>query len=229
MRNTDAVLTTPRFILRILPIEVACYASKEEISKAIKPLVEQYFPVETQTPHKVILCNSVSQVVLHFVLKMHSKIDRIRGAYFQALWEANFINIDLLSYKLSYVQWVLQETCVVNKVYAQFFIWLDTLFVSTNVKGWICWDLDNFFHVQFAVLYEARANTGIDRMEIIDAVAKSVPAPHKVDLSNPDKTIVVEIARVRKLCSGWNIIEIEIVYYGCFQSTLIVWPYTFKN
>ncbi|XP_027361733.1 uncharacterized protein LOC113869552 isoform X2 [Abrus precatorius] len=65
-----------RFILRILPIEVTCYASKEEISKAIKPLVEHYFPVETQNPHK------------------------------------------------------------------------------------------------FAVLYEARANTGVDRMEIIDAVAK---------------------------------------------------------
>ncbi|XP_020230117.1 protein hsr-9 [Cajanus cajan] len=88
-----------RFILRILPIEVSCYASKEEISRAIKPLVEQYFPVETQTPQK------------------------------------------------------------------------------------------------FAVLYEARANTGVDRMEIIDAVAKSVPGPHKVDLKNPDKTIVVEIAR----------------------------------
>ncbi|KAL2347943.1 hypothetical protein Fmac_001943 [Flemingia macrophylla] len=88
-----------RFILRILPIEVSCYASKEEISRAIKPLVEQYFPVETQTPQK------------------------------------------------------------------------------------------------FAVLYEARANTGVDRMEIIDAVAKSVPGPHKVDLKNPDKTIIVEIAR----------------------------------
>ncbi|KAK7308920.1 hypothetical protein RJT34_05259 [Clitoria ternatea] len=88
-----------RFILRILPIEVACYASKEEISKAMIPLVEKYFPVETQNPHK------------------------------------------------------------------------------------------------FAVLYEARANTGVDRMEIIDAVAKSVPGPHKVDLNNPDKTIVVEIAR----------------------------------
>lgn len=88
-----------RFILRILPIEVSCYASKEEISKAIQPLVEQYFPVETHNPQK------------------------------------------------------------------------------------------------FAVMYEARANTGVDRMEIIDAVAKSIPAPHKVDLSNPDKTIIVEIAR----------------------------------
>ncbi|KAI4351174.1 hypothetical protein L6164_005554 [Bauhinia variegata] len=88
-----------RFILRILPIEVSCYASEEEISKAVKPLVERYFPVETQNPEK------------------------------------------------------------------------------------------------FAVLYEARANSGIDRMKIIDAIAKSVPGPHKVDLNHPDKTIVVEIVK----------------------------------
>lgn len=48
------------------------------------------------------------------------------------------------------------------------------------------------------MLYEARANTGIDRMKIINSVAKSVPGPHKVDLSNPDKTIIVEIVRVSK-------------------------------
>lgn len=54
------------------------------------------------------------------------------------------------------------------------------------------------YFVQFAVLYEARANTGIDRMKIINSVAKSVPGPHKVDLSNPDKTIIVEIVRVSK-------------------------------
>ncbi|KAG7950832.1 hypothetical protein I3843_13G136200 [Carya illinoinensis] len=88
-----------RFILRMLPIEVACYTSEEEISRAIKPLVAQYFPVEAQNPQK------------------------------------------------------------------------------------------------FAVLFEARANSGIDRMKIINAVAKSVPGPHKVDLNNPDKTIVVEIIK----------------------------------
>eukprot|EP00261_Vitis_vinifera_P020831 XP_010651824.1 PREDICTED: uncharacterized protein DDB_G0290803 isoform X2 [Vitis vinifera] len=42
-----------RFILRVLPVEATCYASEEEISIAIKPLVEQYFPVETQNPKKV--------------------------------------------------------------------------------------------------------------------------------------------------------------------------------
>jgi hypothetical protein len=42
-----------RFILRVLPIEVACYASEEEISRAIAPVVEKYFPVDTQDPQKV--------------------------------------------------------------------------------------------------------------------------------------------------------------------------------
>ncbi|KAH7837965.1 hypothetical protein Vadar_020202 [Vaccinium darrowii] len=88
-----------RFLLRVLPVEVTCYASEEEITRAIKPLISQYFPVESQTA------------------------------------------------------------------------------------------------IKFAVLYEARANTGIDRMKIINAVAKSVPAPHKVDLNNPDKNIVVQIAK----------------------------------
>lgn len=88
-----------RFILRVLPVEVSCYASEEEISRAIKPLIEQHFPVETQTPLK------------------------------------------------------------------------------------------------FAVLYEARANTGVERMKIINTVAKSVPGPHNVNLNNPDKNIVVQIAR----------------------------------
>jgi len=48
------------------------------------------------------------------------------------------------------------------------------------------------------VLYGARANTGLDRMKIINTIAKSIPAPHKVDLSNPEMTIVVEIIKVNK-------------------------------
>ncbi|CAA7039854.1 unnamed protein product [Microthlaspi erraticum] len=88
-----------RFILRLLPIEVSCYPSEEEISRAIKPLVEQYFPIETDNPRK------------------------------------------------------------------------------------------------FAVLYGSRANTGVDRMKVISTVAQSIPAPHKVDLSNPDMSIVVEIVK----------------------------------
>lgn len=52
------------------------------------------------------------------------------------------------------------------------------------------------FFGQFAVLYDARANSGIDRMKIINSVAKSVPGPHKVNLNNPDKSIVVQIVKV---------------------------------
>uniref|UniRef100_A0A0C9RX95 TSA: Wollemia nobilis Ref_Wollemi_Transcript_6839_1283 transcribed RNA sequence n=1 Tax=Wollemia nobilis TaxID=56998 RepID=A0A0C9RX95_9CONI len=89
-----------RFILRLLPVELTCYASAEEIAKAAKPLIEQHFPTgEDHSP------------------------------------------------------------------------------------------------IKFAVLYEARANTGLDRSKIIDTVAKLVPQPHKVDLSNPDKTIIVQIAK----------------------------------
>ncbi|XP_015059140.1 THUMP domain-containing protein 1 homolog [Solanum pennellii] len=88
-----------RFILRVLPVEVTCYASEEEIGKAITPLITKYLPAESDTPKK------------------------------------------------------------------------------------------------FAVLYESRANTGINKMKIIDAVAKSVPSPHKVDLSNPEINIVVQIVK----------------------------------
>lgn len=42
-----------RFILRLLPVELTCYASELEISKAIQPLVAEYFPSEAPTPQKV--------------------------------------------------------------------------------------------------------------------------------------------------------------------------------
>ena len=58
--------------------------------------------------------------------------------------------------------------------------------------------------MQYAVLYEARANSGIDRMSIINAVAKSVPEPHKVDLTSPDKTIIVEIVKVYFLLPSYR-------------------------
>ncbi|CAN0901823.1 THUMP domain-containing protein 1 homolog [Linum grandiflorum] len=88
-----------RFLLRLLPIEVSCYPSEEEISRAVAPIFAKYFPADASEPQK------------------------------------------------------------------------------------------------FAVMYGARANSGLDRAKVINAVAKSVPAPHKVDLSNPDKTIVVEVVK----------------------------------
>lgn len=48
------------------------------------------------------------------------------------------------------------------------------------------------------MLYGARANTGLDRMKIINTIAKSIPAPHKVDLSNPEMSIMVEVVKVNK-------------------------------
>ena len=51
---TNGTCFGSRFILRILPVDIACYASEEEISKAIVPLVEQYFPAETENPQKVV-------------------------------------------------------------------------------------------------------------------------------------------------------------------------------
>lgn len=89
-----------RFILRLLPVELTCYASPEEITKVAEPLIKQHFPTTEYHPP-----------------------------------------------------------------------------------------------IKFAVLYEARANAGVDRLTIIDTVAKLVPQPHKVDLSNPDKTIVVQITK----------------------------------
>jgi len=53
--------------------------------------------------------------------------------------------------------------------------------------------------LQFAVAIEARANTSIDKMELINAVAKIVPQPHSVDLKNPQKTILMQIVKVRIL------------------------------
>ncbi|KAL9258627.1 THUMP domain-containing protein [Drosera capensis] len=102
MSSCGLWLDVYRFLLRVLPIELTCYSSEEEISKAIKPVIAHHFPTEAEKP------------------------------------------------------------------------------------------------IKFAVLYDARANSGIDRMKIIDAVAKTVPCPHKVDLKVPEKTIVVQI--VKTIC-----------------------------
>ncbi|KAJ8419742.1 hypothetical protein Cgig2_021479 [Carnegiea gigantea] len=55
---------------------------------------------------------------------------------------------------------------------------------------------------EFAVQYDTRVNSGIERMKIMDAVAKSVPVPHKnhkyilLPNNNPEKTIIVQIIKV---------------------------------
>ena len=54
--------------------------------------------------------------------------------------------------------------------------------------------------MQFAVAYRARNNHDVDREEIIKILASLVTRngdyPHRVDLGNPDLTIVVEIVKV---------------------------------
>lgn len=71
---------------------------------------------------------------------------------------------------------------------------LKTAFLKTLLTltaGYTC--------LQFAVAIEARANTSIDKMELINAVAKIVPQPHSVDLRNPQKTILLQIVKVRNI------------------------------
>lgn len=55
-------------MLRVLPVEVTCYASEEEITRAIKPLILHYFPVETQTAIKV-LCGNLVSALFHYLGK----------------------------------------------------------------------------------------------------------------------------------------------------------------
>ncbi|GJP31181.1 hypothetical protein CLOM_g9841 [Closterium sp. NIES-68] len=47
----------------------------------------------------------------------------------------------------------------------------------------------------FAIIFEKRANEGLDRAAVIDTVAKLVPVPHKVDLSNPQRTIMLQVVK----------------------------------
>lgn len=57
-----------RFILRVLPVEVACYASEEEITKAISPLIEKYFPKECSSGHKASCLLHCFLIFLVFLL-----------------------------------------------------------------------------------------------------------------------------------------------------------------
>jgi hypothetical protein len=51
----------------------------------------------------------------------------------------------------------------------------------------------------FGVDVERRSCSKFDQKEVIDAFAKAVPAPHKVNLSKPDRTILVQL--VRNVCA----------------------------
>ncbi|PSC72640.1 THUMP domain-containing family [Micractinium conductrix] len=49
--------------------------------------------------------------------------------------------------------------------------------------------------IEFAVQYDARAAPELDRMAVINAFANLVPAPHKVNLNAPQKTILVNLVK----------------------------------
>lgn len=50
--------------------------------------------------------------------------------------------------------------------------------------------------LQFAIRPTSRNHTTLDRDQIINIVASAVGAPHKVDLTNYDKLILVEAFKV---------------------------------
>jgi tRNA acetyltransferase TAN1 len=60
-------------------------------------------------------------------------------------------------------------------------------------------------------------------MKVINAVAKSIPQAHKVDLSNPDKTIIVQIAKVNALIQ-LDFFRMPIVMFD--ESALSTKPYS---
>ena len=69
-----------RFLLRVLPVELSCYASEEEISRAMKPLVEQYFPANSEAPVKVFVLISFThcaQAVLFIIIAPSCSYDSL--------------------------------------------------------------------------------------------------------------------------------------------------------
>ncbi|CAL5352368.1 unnamed protein product [Camellia sinensis] len=181
-----------RFILRVLPVEVTCYASEDEITRAIQPLISQYFPVETQTALKGVKLLTLSTSLNSQDANLSQRMGRKCHTCHNKVVGKGVCSTKLE--KLCYHKEAVGNTNGDAKILIQE-IW------EKHVHAGLKWEkkrrneLGLELDRVFAVLYEARANTGIDRMKIINAVAKSVPAPHKVDLNNPDKNIVVQIVK----------------------------------
>jgi hypothetical protein len=51
----------------------------------------------------------------------------------------------------------------------------------------------------FGVVVERRSFNGLEQKDIVDAFAKAVPAPHKVNLGDPEKTVLVQL--IRNVCA----------------------------
>eukprot|EP00240_Pyramimonas_obovata_P006446 CAMPEP_0118927966 /NCGR_PEP_ID=MMETSP1169-20130426/5335_1 /TAXON_ID=36882 /ORGANISM="Pyramimonas obovata, Strain CCMP722" /LENGTH=314 /DNA_ID=CAMNT_0006869849 /DNA_START=106 /DNA_END=1050 /DNA_ORIENTATION=- len=68
--------------------------------------------------------------------------------------------------------------------------------------------------VKFSVVLEVRAFNSIPKNEIIDLVAQMVPKPHKVDLSNPEKSLSVFI--IKNICLLGVVYEYHSFFkYNC--------------
>ena len=63
----------------------------------------------------------------------------------------------------------------------------------------------------FAVTFASRANSSMRRADVIPAVAELVPPPHKVDLTRPDLTIMVEVMK------GTCCLAVVKDYYGLLK------------
>lgn len=50
--------------------------------------------------------------------------------------------------------------------------------------------------IQFAIVARVRNCTKIDRSEVIRTIASTIGKDHKVDLGNPELSIIVEICQV---------------------------------
>lgn len=56
----------------------------------------------------------------------------------------------------------------------------------------------SYMFIQFAVVARVRNCTKIGRSEVIRTIASTVGKDHKVDLDNPELSIIVEICQVQK-------------------------------
>ncbi|OAE24213.1 hypothetical protein AXG93_2752s2300 [Marchantia polymorpha subsp. ruderalis] len=105
-----------RHCMRLLPVELTCYASTAEMLKVAEPLIQRHFPA------------------------------------------------DQPSIKARMLRFTNAKSIVVAEI----------LLLGSGMP---------------------RANTNLKKMDFINAIAKLVPEPHSVDLSNPQKTILVQVVK----------------------------------
>eukprot|EP00899_Mesostigma_viride_P005858 jgi/Mesvir1/15273/Mv06491-RA.1 len=126
-----------RFCQRILPVSATCYATVDDIAKAVQPLLHTHFPAAPAEGQGT-----------------SSAVDK-EGAGAS----------------------------------------------DKGIEGTEAAEGGSTPGYKFSVVIEVRNNSVLDKMAVINAVAKQVPAPHKVDLNNPDKVILVQVVKT-SCCLG---------------------------